>query len=65
MKTGDVWSSRSFTATGNGFACADGSTGTAVESYAICVSSSSTVPQIGACCPAGSQWSSTQNKCAG
>ena len=38
MKTGDVWSSRSFTATGNGFACADGSTGTSVESYAICVS---------------------------
>ena len=43
MKTGDVWSSRSFTATGNGFACADGSTGTAVESYAICVSSPSAI----------------------
>lgn len=40
MKTGDVWASRSFTATGNGFACNDGSTGTSVESYAICASSS-------------------------
>lgn len=66
MKTGDVWASRSFTAPGNGFACNDGSTGTSVESYAICVSSlSGTVPQIGACCPAGSQWSSLQNKCVG
>lgn len=38
MKTGDVWASRSFTAPGNGFACNDGSTGTSVESYALCLS---------------------------
>gem|GEM_PF-6826026 len=35
--TGDIWSSRSFTAPGNGFACADGSSGTSVESYAFCL----------------------------
>lgn len=45
MNTGDIWASRSFTATGNGFACNDGSTGTSTESYAICLAQSSTLPQ--------------------